>query len=51
MEHEGAALMSPAIRIDSSTGRKLFATRAVIQAPIGQHAIHIEDQQANRGRG
>jgi len=28
-----------------------LAARAVIQAAIGEHAIHIQDQQANRGRG
>jgi hypothetical protein len=30
---------------------QLLAARAVIQAPIGEHAIHIQDQQANRSRG
>lgn len=30
---------------------QLLAARAVIQAAIGEHAIHIQDQQANRGRG
>jgi hypothetical protein len=30
---------------------QLLPARAVIHASIGEHAIHIQDQQANRGRG
>ena len=36
--------------LDVETLQRLPA-RTVIQASIGEHAIHIQDQQANRGRG
>ena len=42
--------LQPVTVLDVET-LQLLATRAVIQAPIGKHAIHIQDQQANRGRG
>ena len=30
---------------------QLLAARAVIHTPVGQHSIHVQDQQANGGRG
>jgi hypothetical protein len=40
-----------AVAVLDTEALQLLAARAVLHTPVGQHAIHVQDQQANGGRG